>query len=1454
MPNNKLLTDLRRFYARHVIACTLALGFIIIVFAIFNPSLQKKLILKYGPAHVEHLALERVHVLPWKIQLDGLKVGFAGGNFLAEAFEFRFCLSSLLFGTVDIKTLHLNGGIVDLRNFKPPPSEPSDQPFAGVFATIDRGFDLKIDDANIQTTSLLSPQQTLRLRIQGGQIAREKSGALQIIGQFDDSATGVVDFDGALALDQLERGRFNSITIDLNAAADISSLDVPEYLSLHTVLAPSADPPVREIEVEDGAEPIFVPEPDNISVQITQTDADKTVRAALQIDAIYAGEKGLAAGDYSLSTNEKLALPYLGEVDLPPFDQVARGKFEVDIMSFAGTASIDSQTAITELDKVLGGNERLPTKFTLLNNIAVKFSSTEVLIEQVNTQIKDDNPNTIFDAALVDPLTIDLSDPTKSLHVARSLMSFKLGHILIAWLDALVPDYTITSGQIDGAFSLDSDEAGNIMLSPGQPLVIDGIRIDKEGEALIDNLRIEMTPRGSKSATQTDFSITDLKLSIGDAHLATIELSGRMPRSEEGVPKTLVESSGQLWVDPIITQPNFQTLFPDLAVPAGLALSFKGALEHAVDALTIQKFKATIAQDDQKKLIEIVAKQVFKVQLGAGAAEIDNPSGELAELTLNNIDLAWANPFAAPYKASGKLKSAKFSLGAGEAGLLRLDSQQALSVTGMNLSEGNKALLKDVSIRLRPSLTYTPEVTQLSYTDLKISSARRRLIEGSGEVKIRAQQDKAPAVDAQGKLQVEINKLLAQPIIAASLPAGDFNTPIATSMSYSVSHDEGATNINSLDLELLHKERSFLSLKTDSGLRLKPVLAPGENLAQHAIGEASFVISGLNPAILADVMPATGLKFASLDAGLRLRSDGSRLFANSEQALVIRDVRITDPDGGAVLHPFDVRSSANIETTAQQLDAVLSEFALNFSGESKPALSGTLEARIEPEKTIRLQRLRTQFSGFLPRLLNQPVVLPGHALSNGVLATSIEVDPDGRIGAQTTIDQLASSEPLAIHTIDMPLTGRMRPDGKGFEFTMPFTGTGKSGLSDAIVTGSYLPKTDKKALLNLGVKSTLFYLNDILATIEGIKRPPAKEKLNESGEVVPVAVDDTPDSAAFWDVLPYATRLEFDFAETFYSEYVALSSISGSADITDTNLTLNDFSARFHESPITLDGGLAFDSDPVEPYAADFTGKIKDFDLNQFFTELAPSKKSRIEGLFGVDIVLGGRTPNVAQFRNRLLLDLKMQSRNGLFRPLPPDSILMTGASDALGIIGEGLSYVPTGGFGAGAVSRLVNYIAEIEYDSVDVRIKRDRSLDLNIERIDMLSPSIHMAATGLIEYVRGTDILDSPLNVTANLNMTGKGAAILYSMSLLEDEQDKYGYYKGPEIQISGSASATESNFADIIEQASDGTVKGGITRPISGLIGNIKHRWFGEDIEAVSEPDPSAPAVTEPAAVEAR
>jgi hypothetical protein len=79
------------------------------------------------------------------------------------------------------------------------------------------------------------------------------------------------------------------------------------------------------------------------------------------------------------------------------------------------------------------------------------------------------------------------------------------------------------------------------------------------------------------------------------------------------------------------------------------------------------------------------------------------------------------------------------------------------------------------------------------------------------------------------------------------------------------------------------------------------------------------------------------------------------------------------------------------------------------------------------------------------------------------------------------------------------------------------------------------------------------------------------------------------------------------------------------------------------------------------------------------------------------------------------------------------------------------------------------------------------------------------------------------------NLDMRERGAAILYSLGLLQSEKDDLGYWKGPVVKVWGTFFRTKSNLEDIISEAGHGAVLGGVTRPISGLWGNLKYWWFG-------------------------
>ena len=316
----------------------------------------------------------------------------------------------------------------------------------------------------------------------------------------------------------------------------------------------------------------------------------------------------------------------------------------------------------------------------------------------------------------------------------------------------------------------------------------------------------------------------------------------------------------------------------------------------------------------------------------------------------------------------------------------------------------------------------------------------------------------------------------------------------------------------------------------------------------------------------------------------------------------------------------------------------------------------------------------------------------------------------------------------------LDVDGRLDPDG-GFTLTAPLREQGRSGDSDIQVKAEYVPAGGSNKSVDIAIDSTVFYLNDILNTLNSIagkqRAAPSEERKPAATDGSPVAEQERqapdlkPDERAFWDTTDYDARVKFRLDRLFYTDYLEFRDIQGHAALLPDKLELGDFSTHFHDSPITLDGRMTFASGET-PYDLKLRAGVEQFDLARFFRELVPGSTPRAEGLFDVSLDAFGASPNLSQYRNKLYFDMRLQSRDGIFRPFDPDSALLAGSSGIAGAFGSVVSNLPTGLFGLGAVSRLVNYMKEIEYDKIAIHLVTGciaRRADQGIRRPEPRNP-----------------------------------------------------------------------------------------------------------------------------------
>ena len=1401
------------------------------VLVVFDAERQKQWLIPQLSPLVDELALDYVLLTPWSVEVRGLALSAQGANVKLSKLELGFNPLALLMDTLSIWRFHLEGTDVDLTHFVPPPSdEKAAPPFPGVLTAFDNGFALALDDIALAATVRLPTTGVVTAAVRGGGLRPHFPGSLNY---HVDARLGEgqhATLDGALLLDQLRAGALRKLVANGKLELQWPGLPATEQVAFSLDVAPEAGSGGARYRAKQAkaAGVRIAPPPESLQLSVSALGKDDAERAKVTVDAVYDGSNGRVAGSLGLVAGNALITPFTGQQPLPEIAETATGTFS--FTSSTGNFDLDlaNDVALSALGNVLGANPELPTTLHVRSAITLAGHPARIAVTRFEHSIAPNNAVPVLQARISNPLLFEPAHPEALLATPQALGVVEITDLPLPWLNGVLGEIKLLGGSLRAGWEFEVDDQQRLLLTSITPLTTGAFGAQQGLKTLFEQLDLRVTPRLRKSDQSVRVWLEDLALRRNDQQLLGGELAFRQPfAAEEGA---RADVNLQVDFDALGGLPVLAEKLTGYPLPKGLTGKAEATVRVRPSLLGVEALDLAIKQTAAPELLRIKLEQPFALGLGGASPQLQNPRGPLARIALRELDLAWASPFVPDMTFEGRVASADLVL-SGEGGeAMALKASAPLRLRGLAVKQGGKLLLQGVDWSSSPTLRYSPDSLSAKVESLAITAEGKSLIKGQlGFAKGTANN----ALHADGALAIDLNQLLRQPMLAAALGKRAPGLKLEGSLNFDVNYAEPLVKVEALAFKLATDRKASLALTASPGLELRTTITPQESLSRAVLGSVDLQVRDFSSAVLKEAVALEGLEFAAINADFRLSSDGEKLRADSRAPLRVESIRLM-ADNKPALQPFAIEAEAAIEALGRACSLNISKLQIQFAGAGSPALDARFTAHLAPDETVPLQMLKLDLNAALPQWLSQPAVMPGHRLQSGALNAHVEVGASRAIDARIGIDGLAGRKALAIQTLELPIKGTVAEDGRSFQFSAPLVAQGKSGASNASIDVSFAPVKDEAELLDVRLNSTVFYLNDLLATVSGIapeSAPPsdAPTPATPAAPSASVALDESRDTKAVWDVLPYGTRLRFNIDKIYYTDYLAFDAVGGELNLRRRRFSLSDFSARFHDSPITLDGGFRFRRDAPEPYALSLNGAVKDFDLQTFASELVPGEKPQVEGLFGVTLEASGEMPNLGQLRNRAFFDIHMQSRDGVFHPLPSSSPLLIGASEVLGVVGEGLSYAPTGGFGAGAVARLVNYISRIDYDLIEIRLRRGSSRRVRLSQFLMQSPTVLMSAEGVVDYVKGKDLLDSPLALTGSLNMRGRGAAILYSMNLMQDERDEFGYYKGPEFLISGTPTAPESNFATIIDQAGKGTVRGGVTRPLSGLIGNFKYRWFG-------------------------
>ncbi|MGD8619093.1 MAG: hypothetical protein PVH54_07855, partial [Gammaproteobacteria bacterium] len=1190
--------------------------------------------------------------------------------------------------------------------------------------------------------------------------------------------------------------------------------------------------------ITDGEVPRYSQE--TLQLTLRQHDADDNNRAVLELGGTYDGNSGDFAGAYRITANERLVQPYLGDKVAPPTQEALTGAVDINIASLTGDITVISDLLVTGLRETQA-NDKLPEMLRLENNFRLSLlPGRQLRIVTLDAGVSDDAKNQPLAASVPTDLDIPLDNIDAFLQQENTLLEFEFPGVPLAWFDVFLPNQEITGGHLTAAFRVTTDSSSTIHLKPVKPLEITGLTLLQEGAVVVDGMNLSVMPEVSYGSDAVEVSLQRIVIAAREGTLATAAAGATLPLTGDRQGVVDAHASADLDIYNLLA-------FLDIkksgryGVPRHFSVDFAASARQKPGNVVINRLDGNLFKDGKTRLLKLALQQPLVLNTSGEGKAVANAAGQLAQLNISDIRLGWFSAFVPNASLRGRLQRADFTLAMDDSGVASITTDRAFRLNNVTVTGKDGRLLDNVGVSLWPEIRLLPEGTQISYRDLGVSSDKSSLVSGSGKLILPGKAEQSLVAD--GHLDIDIQALARQPVVASVLQAG-VTAPVRLEADYQLAQAESSIDISRLAVNLFYAdEEPRLSLTADSNVRVRTRLRRNQSEVGRARGKVTLAVAGLTPGPFADILKVRGLDFSEANGMAVLSSDGKSLAIDSVEPFIINGIGISGEDG-VLLQPFTLTADAGAVLTGDTLQAKLAPFRLTFDRhKDTPAIDAMLDLTLKGEAdTTRVEHLTADISVSLPAMLDQPAILPEHTLKTGTMDTSIGIDPDGKLISLTRIHDLQGRKPLMLELLELKVDGQLDPDGS-FRIAAPVRTVGKSGSSDLLVEAAHTKRDGSNDDLEVNVDSTLFYLNDILNTLNAIAgrqhtgKTAAKPVLSDEEQAAAAAAEEAldllPDERAFWDVIPYDRHASYHIGQLYYTDYLVIHDIRGRTDITSERLAFKDFEAHFHDSPIRLDTVMTFTPGDM-PYDLTLQAAVEQFDLARFFRELVPDSKPRAEGLFNVSLEASGQSPNMLQYRNQLLFDMHLQSRNGVFRLLDPNSPLVGGTTGFAGAIGEGVSYLPTGLFGLGAVSRLVEYIKEVDYDKFEVQLVRDETRNVQIKRYVMQNPEILMTATGGIKFQEGIDILHSPLAMDASLNFRDKGAAIMYDLDLLRSKQDAYGYWKGPKIKFWGIPVAMESNLGDIITKAGNGAILGGITRPISGLIGNIRHRWMDEDTDA--------------------
>ncbi|WP_309396180.1 hypothetical protein [Cerasicoccus maritimus] len=216
---------------------------------------------------------------------------------------------------------------------------------------------------------------------------------------------------------------------------------------------------------------------------------------------------------------------------------------------------------------------------------------------------------------------------------------------------------------------------------------------------------------------------------------------------------------------------------PELANVGGgtLKANLKSTLQTG--QILLETLDAHFVTNSGRKLLALELKRKFTIKVVDGKPQLDGQSGELLTVDLQNLPVAWLNPFLKGTSLSGDEITAGMSITAQSESDINLVGTKPLQIGQLSVKQGEKPLLNRVDIAVLPQADLSGERLTVKLEDLSLASGGQQLVTGAIVADVQDTKTPADTTAVNISLNGNLAKLLEQPVLVpyAGFAGGNYS-------------------------------------------------------------------------------------------------------------------------------------------------------------------------------------------------------------------------------------------------------------------------------------------------------------------------------------------------------------------------------------------------------------------------------------------------------------------------------------------------------------------------------------------------------------------------------------------------------------------------------------------------------------------------------------------------------